>query len=202
MKKARLVWGCFLVLAEALLSWSGTCAAAEFRADQIREEEGGGGSRLSGRIYVTDHKIRLELRAQGQEMVTLVDRVQKKAYLVRPKARVYLEKPIGAAQAAILMPPEALAGIGRVEKLGEEELDGFACQNYRVVYHNPQNGEALIWRSEQLGFPLKVVSRSPRGAVTTRYTNITIEDLDQTLFDLPPEYRQMVPRSAPVNDSQ
>ena len=169
MKNIRSAGGPFVLAVLVLLAWTGTGWAAQFSADQVREEKGGQEPAITGKVYVTDQAVRLETSHKGQDMVTLVDRAREKSYLLRLQARIYLERPFGAAQAAILMTPEALAKMGKVEELGQEELDGFACRKYRVVYLNPHHGQALVWRAEKLDFPLKVIAESPRGKVVTRY---------------------------------
>ena len=202
MKNIRSGGGSFLLAVLLLLSWSGAVLAAEFSADQVREEKGGQEPVITGKVYVTDKAVRLETSQKGQDMVTLVDRVREKSYLLRLRARIYLERPFGAAQAAILMTPEALARMGKVEELGREELDGFVCRRYKVVYLNPHHGEAAVWRAEKLDFPLKVIAESPRGRVVTRYTNIKAAPQDQSLFELPRDFRKMAPRTGPAQAGQ
>ncbi len=187
----------FVVL--AILGWAEVCPAADYRADMVREKEG---QETKGKIYVTDRMIRIETEARGRKMITLIDREKEKVYLIRPQARMYLEKPYGTALALTLMTPEALAKIGRVEKLGQETIGGFKCDKIRVVYRNRQNGEALVWRSEKLAIPLKTVTKSSRGTVTTRCTNVEFTDLDEALFDLPTGYNRIAPRKAPANQTQ
>ena len=179
----------------AVFSLGGLCLAADYTADLVREEDG---KESKGRLYVAGSRIRMEMTVQDQEMITLIDRDKEKVYLLRPGARVYLERPYGVALATALMTAEGLARIGRVERLGSEELDGYSCRKLKVVYHNEQNGEALIWRAEELDFPLKIVTESARGRITTRYTNVTLEESEAALFELPEGYKKLVPRQAPA----
>ena len=190
-------FGGVLVLAlGGVLGLAGFCLAAEYRADMSRQE---GGREIRGRLLVAGPKIRLEMTVDGQEMVTLIDREQEKLFLLRPRAGVYIEKPYGAALSTVLLTEEGLARIGRVERLGEESLDGFECDKIKVVYNNPQNGEATIWRARKLDFPIQIISQSSRGETIVRYTNVEFTSLGEGVFELPKDYRQIAPRSAPAD---
>ncbi len=195
MKRILRLGGVVFGVLFLALSGAAICPAAEYKADMIRQE---GGRETTGKLYAAGPKIRLEMIADGQDMVTLIDRDKEKLYLIRPKAKIYLEKPFGVALSTVLMTEEGLAGVGKVEKLGQETLDGLECDKIKVVYHNEQNGEALIWRARKLDFPIKIVSQSSRGETIVRYTNVECAFLDQGLFDLPEGYSKIAPRQAPA----
>ena len=90
------VKGIFVFVVLAILGWAEVCPAADYRADMVREKEG---RETKGKIYVTGRMIRLETEAQGRKIITLIDREKEKVYLIRPQARMFLEKPYGTALA-------------------------------------------------------------------------------------------------------
>lgn len=175
----------------------GLCLAGEFRAEMSRLE---GGREIKGRLFVSGPKIRQEMTVGGMELVTLVDREQKKFYLVRPQARIYTEKPFGAALTTVLYDQEALAKVGRVERLGPERVEEMDCDKFKVVFDNPQNGEALIWRSRELDLPVRIVRTTALGETEIRYTNVEHGAQEADLFGLPEGYRAIAPRGAQASD--
>jgi hypothetical protein len=96
---------------------------------------------------------------------------------------------------------ESVAGGARYENLGAEDVGGRATTKYRVTMTG-RTGEAkasttetLIWIDESLGMPVKSETTITGGAAngvkySTELRDIK-QDVDQSLFELPPDYKKV-----------
>ena len=84
------------------------------------------------------------------------------------------------------------------ESLGTEAINGQSCNKYRVVVKHGADTtvsetETLIWIDEQLGMPVKSVTRSSGGTQTMELSAITLS-VDKKLFEIPKDYRKVEPK--------
>jgi hypothetical protein len=135
------------------------------------------------------------------------------SYMLVPAGKVYAElKPGGAGveadQAKNSSPdfsPDKLlnqtSGGVRYEELGKEDVDGRASVKYRVTTINRTGEsrevttESLIWIDVALGMPIKsettVTGGATSGAKYSTEMRDLKEDVDPSLFELPPDYRKV-----------
>ncbi len=135
-------------------------------------------------------------------------------YVLVPAKKIYAEYGAGgeggaAEQAAQNLSsdfsPDKLlnqfAGGARYEKLGAEDVNGRAAMKYRVTLTG-KTGEAkntttesLIWIDETLGMPVKsettVTGGSMNGLKFSMELRDIRQDVDQSLFELPPDYKKV-----------
>ena len=133
-------------------------------------------------------------------------------YLLLPEKKLYAEwKPDAAAARDIetpngepVLPPDKLLNEARpqshYEKLGTETINGRETVKYRVTVRG-QAGiakdttiESLIWVDEQLGMPVKSEMSSPGGAKVSMELRDITETVDETVFNLPPDYKKIEAR--------
>jgi hypothetical protein len=137
-------------------------------------------------------------------------------FLLLPSRKLYAEIRPGASP---LFPPNTPAGaaedfspdrlindsgaLARYEKLGPEEIGGRATMKYRVRLAGDgakdagAGLESLIWIDERLGMPVRSET-SQRGGTLSAQAVMELQDIreevDQSLFELPGDYRKVEPR--------
>jgi len=135
------------------------------------------------------------------------------SYLLLPEKKLYAEwKPdaIGAtdenASSAVepVLPADKLLNEARpqshYEKLGTEKINGRETVKYRVTVRGQMGTakdiaiESLIWVDETLGMPVKSELISPNGAKVSMELRDIAETVDESVFDLPQDYRKVAAR--------
>jgi hypothetical protein len=134
-------------------------------------------------------------------------------YLLYPTKKLYAEVKLdgqnyNAAGDRTLPPdfsPDKLLnespGGARYEELGKEEVNGRATVKYRVTINGQMGGaknvttESLIWIDELLGMPIKsettVMGGETNGAKYSTELRDIRQDVDPSLFELPPDYKKV-----------
>lgn len=147
----------------------------------------------------------------GEKVVSL--QLPEGIYLLYPSKKLYAELRLdggnsggdaGRSLPADFSPDKLLnqsLGGARYEKLGAEDVNGRATVKYRVTMTG-KTGEAksvktesLIWIDESLGMPVRsetsVTGEGVAGAkYSTELRDIRL-DVDQSLFELPADYRKV-----------
>ena len=131
------------------------------------------------------------------------------SYLLLPERKLYAELRPEAGGAADsgkagmepVLPPDKLLNEvrpqSRYEKLGTETINGRAAVKYRVTLRGQVGAaketaiESLIWVDESLGMPIKTEMSSPAGAKVSMELRDIKETVDESLFNLPEDYRKV-----------
>ncbi len=173
-------WGLLLVLAVP-----GPARGAEFSALMLVTD---GAKTMSGKIYVSDGKMRQEfLDAKGQT-VTIVRPDRKVVWVILPWQRSYMEMPLKAGLPGqfIQIPPQAL----QKRQVGQERVNGFEAEKYEVRV--PVAGgleKQTFWVATKLGLPIKMECRERQFAM--EYKSIREEKVPENLFNVPPGLQKL-----------
>jgi outer membrane lipoprotein-sorting protein len=139
---------------------------------------------FTGKVYMKGTKYRMEMTAEGQTMIILVDAIARTSILIMGSigmSQTYSEDdtPMGEA--------EDIMGLSPVV-VGTEILDGKLCTV--ITYTEMQSGatvNAKIWIWNDYGLPLKAEITSGGKTSTILYENIDINpNLEDALFQVPP----------------
>lgn len=161
--------------------------AAEFKADMTMGSDTAG--EMTGRVFVKGNALRQELDTAAGPQVTIIEQNAKVMYVILPGQKMYMEIQNNQITLDEDENIEAkLAEEGTVTKKGTEDIEGYTCDVYHIVYNDSSYGESTVWISKDLNYPLKVYMESPQDTVTILYTNIEENNVDPALFKLPSGY--------------
>ena len=168
--------------------WVMACAGVLFLAGGVFEQEFSadivtnskeGSSR--GKVFVAKDKIRMEM----QSAITIARVDQKKAYMLMPQQKMYMEMPSDATNLATAL--EKVPGEISRKLIATETIDGRQVEKYEVAYDYQGKAETInIWLSKELHFPLK--SAALDNSWSVEYTNVIEGPQKQELFELPSGY--------------
>jgi hypothetical protein len=152
------------IAAALILSLTGACAQAEspqFSAETV--QSGGSGDATSGKMFVGDGRMRLEMSAKGQNLVRITDEKRKVEWLLFPDQKTYLERQAGPDQVGPAPSPSAAAadpcaGMPGLtcRKLGDEDVSGRPAAKWEITGN--QDGKpvtSLQWIDKERGIPLR-----------------------------------------------
>jgi len=148
----------------SILSTRVEAGGAQFSADMVRH--GPDGQATSGKMYVGDGRVRMEMSQQGKEVVRITDQNRGMEWILFPDQKKYLERGEGqgAAKAPPAGPPSAeadpCAGVPGLtcRRVGVEDVGGRPAVKWEMSMS--QQGETLTgsqWLDQERGIPLKSV---------------------------------------------
>jgi hypothetical protein len=163
-------------------------------------------SRASEMLVARDgEKRRLDVELLPGLKVTYLQQAGQ-TYMLAPGQKIYAEfkpgeMPGSSGQMKSSSPdfsPDKLlnqsAGGARYEKLGAEDVGGRATMKYRVTTTGEAKEtttETLIWVDEALGMPIKSETTNAGGSKYSTELRDIKQDVDASLFELPPDYRKV-----------
>ncbi|MDH4211109.1 MAG: DUF4412 domain-containing protein, partial [candidate division WOR-3 bacterium] len=165
-------------------------AAAQFEADMIDSVHQDGTKRES-KLYVKGYRYRTEQVENEQEIVVLVDQEEGLTRVLFTLDKTYTEMPNDDTQSLINDPFQSaryMEVLGGKQKIGSEEIAGYACDIYLVKYDTMEL--AKMWVAGKLEFPLKIVMLGKFGR-TMLLKNIEESSFKDDLFTLPLGYLRM-----------
>ncbi|MBK1721982.1 hypothetical protein [Thiocystis violacea] len=151
----------FATLLGAVLSMSAHAeiAGVEFSADMV--SHGPDGQTTTGKMYVGDTRMRVEMSQQGKEMVRITDQGRGMEWIVFPAEKGYFERSVpqsaGApsAPSADTSPCEGVSGL-TCQKAGQEEVAGRPAVKWEMtVTRDGQTTTGAQWIDVERGLPLK-----------------------------------------------
>jgi hypothetical protein len=144
--------------AACVQAWGG---GLEFSADT--QQRGPGGQVSAGKMFVGDGKVRIEMAAQGQNLVRITDENRMVEWILFPDQKNYLERKAGADQAkptpdpaTIAADPCAGAAGLTCRKVGEEVMSGRPTVKWEIT--GSQQGKPVTstqWIDKERGIPLQ-----------------------------------------------
>jgi outer membrane lipoprotein-sorting protein len=135
-------------------------AGPEFSADMVQRGPDGKGS--SGMMFVGDGKVRIEMTAQGQNIVRINDESRRVEWVLFPDQKHYLERKAGPDQGeasvskSIAENPCAGAQGLSCRKVGDEDVSGRPTAKWEIT--GEQNGKPVTstqWIDVERGIPLR-----------------------------------------------
>lgn len=156
---------------------------AEFKADFTTVDAKG--NEAAGTIYVKNNEIRQETITDGEVAVTILRLDLKKSWVFMPD-NMYMEVPLPVDPNAPQNPDYEMATIG------QEKLNGYDCEIIQYTYKKKSLGVLVQWVAKDLNYAIKTETKDSRGRVTSRteFSNITLGNQDDSLFEIPAGYRK------------
>ncbi len=151
------------VLGAALaVSAQAEIAGVEFSADMV--SRGPDGQVTTGKMYVGDTRMRIEMSQQGKEVVRITDQGRNMEWMLFPAEKGYMERsiPEGAQSQSPMSTPAAdanpCAGVPGLtcRKAGQESVAGRPAVKWEMTI--TRDGQALTgaqWIDVERGLPLK-----------------------------------------------
>lgn len=156
MQVVALIGAAMTVTAQAEI------AGVQFSAEM--SSRGPEGPPSTGRMYVGDGRIRIEMTQEGHEIVRINDQKHRIEWILFPERKSYLERaaPAGDSSPAAMVTPsaennpcEGLQGVA-CRRAGEEDVAGRAAIKWEMtVTHEGKVLTGTQWLDVQRGLPLK-----------------------------------------------
>lgn len=175
-----------------LLAAVGQAYASEFSAETSVERFG---KMQKVKMYFKGRSMRQEMRNVFGEKQILITRDHGKdhTFVLYPKNRSYMSLPAVAVLSPVGNDAEALGKIGTRRFVGEETLNGYLCDKYEITFHNRYRGKMLQWVARKLERTIRLTQTNgpPTRAFTWELTNIREEKIPDSLFELPPDFKEV-----------
>lgn len=150
--------------AAAVLTARVEAGTVQFSADMVRH--GPDGQTTSGKMYVGDGRVRMEMSQQDKKVVRITDQKRGMEWILFPDQKNYLERGggPGAPNAPTAAPPSAetdpCAGMQGLtcRRVGVEDVGGRPAVKWEMSMS--EQGETLTgaqWLDQERGIPLKSV---------------------------------------------
>lgn len=135
----------------------------QFAADMVRQ--GPDGQAMTGKMFVGEDRIRMEMSHKGREMVRISDRKRGTELVLFPAERAYLERSSapGAAPAPTVKPSaEADPCLGMTgvtcRRVGQEDVNGRPAVRWEMTMTDQgKTMTATQWLDAERGLPTKQV---------------------------------------------
>jgi hypothetical protein len=150
------------------------------------------------RIYVSKGRMRMEIRAGGQQMVSLHDWKNNTSYMLMPAQKMAMDMSAAMKTAreraggmrpedmltANATPCDAKAAKQTCEKLGTEQVNGRTAEKWRITDKEKGGKQSTVWIDNDL----KMVVRYESPEATMDVKNLQEGKQDESLFQVPKDY--------------
>jgi len=126
-----------------------------------------------------DDKIRMEMAAAGQTVITILN--EDTMYMYYPKRNMAMKMDTsGVLESAV----EEVGSIGKYKPrvVGTEKMDGKICT---VVEYVTPEGRTKMWIWQKHGFPIRREMTTEGGTTIIEYKNIQFGKIPDNMFELP-----------------
>jgi len=137
------------------------------------------------KMWFKQNKIRMEMNAEGQDMVYLMDSDKQTAYMYIPAQSMAIEIGFGKAQETVgESPTEQSESIMNYDPVtvGSEVLDGKNCL---VIEYTAETGKTKMWLWTKYGIPIKTEITTAKGTTVVETKNIDFGSISDSMFELP-----------------
>lgn len=155
-------------------------AGAEFSADMV--QHGPQGEAPSGKMFVGDKRLRIEMSHEGQQVIRVTDENRGVEWMLFPEQKTYMEQKLVSSPGSALgakatpgaNPCGDMPGL-TCRELGEEDIGGRAAIKWEMVAtHQGQTLKTTQWIDKERGIPLR--QEMPNGQ-TTELKFVAAEEL-------------------------
>ncbi len=171
----------------------GIAEASEFLADVVMK---GGMMSGNGKVWVKGQKVRQEMGAQTEKMITIMDLDQGFQWMLMPDSKMYIKTKIQSKGKGFR--PENFVGMqqgpmeAQIKRVGTETVKGYKCDKYLFTFKNKEMGTMTQWFAIKLGYPIKIVNETDTmGEVITELQNIKKASVRDDLFIVPSDYQEI-----------
>jgi outer membrane lipoprotein-sorting protein len=141
------------------------------------------------RFWQKQGKIRMEMSAQGQEVVFLTD--QETSYMFFPVQNRATKMDLGQSQEVIdsSITEQSLALLEYdLVVLGSEKVDNKDCL---IVQHSADDYQTKMWIWKEYGLPIKAEIQTEQGLIKHQVKDVEFVDIPDNVFQLPPGVETM-----------
>lgn len=135
---------------------------------------------ITTKVWIKNNKMRMEMTAEGQLIITLLDMDAQTMYLYYPDQNMAMKVTYEPTESAM----EEAQSITDYNPtiIGTETMDGKVCL---VVEYNIEGQAVKMWIWKDKGFPIRVEMATTEGTIVVEYKNIEFVDIPDSTFQLP-----------------
>lgn len=170
-------------------------AATPFTGDLTMK--GKGGHDMTGKVYFSGSKMRLDMNAAGHNSIMIIDTVNKVGYMVMPQQKMYMEMGAGQQNPMHRGPkmdtlkaydpnnPCVANSDMTCQKVGSESVNGRNTDHW-IFTTKKDNQKMNVWIDKNIHFPIRTQSDEMQMDVT----NIKEGAPAASLFEVPAGYKK------------
>lgn len=133
------------------------------------------------KAWVKKSKMRMEVIAQGQTAISLIDLDAKTMYSYMPAQNMAIKMDFSQAPQPATDTAKSVMDYQPVV-IGTETLDGKICL---VVQYTFKEGTTKMWIWTNYGLPIRSETTTAAGKMVIEYQNIDFSDIPDSMFQLP-----------------
>jgi hypothetical protein len=151
-------------------------------------------------MYIKGKKIRMEMSAEGQSVVNIIDGDAQVMYMYMPDENTAMKMDFGQAPQSVTDEAQEISG-KQPTVVGTETIDGKVCV---VIEYVDTQATVKSWIWKEKGLPVRSEIKTSEGTTTIDYKNFDFSNLDDSLFQLPEGVEIMdigglIPTNLPTN---
>jgi outer membrane lipoprotein-sorting protein len=145
-----------------------------------------GNPTVTWKVWVEGRRSRVEMSAEGQTMIHLVDFDAMTMYMYNPAENVAIEMDLSGFEELATEVSEDILNYNPTI-IGTETLDGKVCLVVAYTYTDSQGVEVKIkqWLWKEHGFPIRMETTREGQTSIMEMKNIEFGDIDDSMFELP-----------------
>ncbi len=144
-----------------------------------------GGQTVTQKIWVKQNKMRMEITAEGQTIISLIDCDVHTGYAYMPEQNIAHKAVFNPTIQSASEQAQSIADYD-YNVVGTETIDGKACLVVEYTYSQAEESLTVkewIWKEH--GFPIRMETTTAEGTVIAEYKNIEFGDISDDMFELP-----------------
>jgi len=139
------------------------------------------GETITQKYWIKKNKMRIETNTGGMNAVSLIDTEKQTMINYMPAQNIAMKMDFSQAPKSGSDAAKSIQN-SSPKIVGVETIDGNVCT---VVEYTDQGSTTKVWLWQARGLPLKTEATTPMGKVTVTLKNISFENIDDSLFELP-----------------
>lgn len=150
------------------------------------------GSSMEARMWFEGQNMRMETSVPeaGGNVIYIANKADKAMYLYQPAEKVATKMACDDQEGKFSGPQDKAEDVdaNNAIYIGKEKLDGKTCLVYEVT---GEGAKEKMWVWEEYGLPLRIETESEGQKTVLEYQNIKVGDVDDAMFQLPPDTQIM-----------
>jgi len=135
-------------------------------------------------VYVDGDKMRMEMNAEGMEVISIVRKDKKECYSLLPVQKMYMTVPLTANQTEMMdawQDPSL-----KIESQEKETIKNRTCDKYKVMM---KTDVYFMWVDASTKLPVRQASAD--GKIAIDWNNFKVGPQPAELFEVPTDYQKM-----------
>jgi outer membrane lipoprotein-sorting protein len=165
-----------------------------FSADMVMTPGRGQADSMTGKVYFSGQKFRMDMSARGHESTILSDTANKVGYMIMPQQKMYMEMRQDGMmgrrgpdlKAYDASNPCANEDGATCKKVGTEMVNGRMCDKWEVT--KGAEVTRTLWIDKSSHIPIKTALRD---GTVVEFKNIKEGPQPASLFEIPAGYQKM-----------